>query len=116
MQEKRRWTRYKKQYVVKYALSDKAQVLYDVSQLFDISKGGMKFFSYENYAPGTRMILFMRFPFLYPTQTIVEGEVVGSQEVLLGKTYKIRVKFINISPANAVALDQMDIVNQKNPG
>ncbi len=112
MQEKRKNARFQKQYVIKYALMENRTAFYDVSQLVDISKGGLKFFSYQNFLLGTKIILFIRFPFMYPAETVVEGEIVGCQEVLKGKTFKMRVKFININPAAADVLEQMEKLNR----
>ena len=113
MQEKRHFARFKKQYTIKFALKDTPHINYDVSQLLDISKGGLKFFSYEQYALGTKIIFYVKFPFLYPNETVIYGEVIGLEEVLAGKTYKIRVKFVNLTPFNISALEQMEKLNLK---
>ncbi len=115
MEEKRKSTRYKKPYIVKFGLKDNVHKPFDVSQLYDISKGGLKFISHQNYGSGTKIVFYIRFPFLYPHETIVEGEIVANQEAFMGKMYKIGAKFVNITAEIAAVLEQMDQINQKNP-
>lgn len=113
MIERRMYPHFRKQYTVIFALRDEPHKTYDMSQLLDISRGGLKFFSYVHYPVGVRIVFHIRFPFLYPEVTTIEGEVVGTEAVLQGMTYKIRIKFINLTPAVMETLLQMEKVNLK---
>ena len=113
MSDKRRFERFKKEYTIIFCIKDKPHRTYDMSRLLDISKGGLQFFSYDHFDVGTVFIFQIRFPFLYPNVISIEGQVVGVQDVLQGKTYKIHVQFVNVLPGIISILDQMERVNLK---
>ncbi len=114
MLNKRKDARFPKEYNVTFATKENDKKIYNAYKLLDISKGGLKFFSYDYFSVGTGIIFYIKFPFLYPQVTEIEGQVVGIQEVMKGKTYKISAHFINIPSAAILALHQMDEINLKN--
>ena len=114
MQDKREFSRFDKQYTIMFCIKDAPHKSYDMSRLMDISKGGLKFFSYDYFPVGTTFIFHIRFPFLYPQILDIEGQVVAVKEVLQGKTYKIGVNFINQTPQAMGALSKMQEINSKN--
>lgn len=113
MPEKRQHPRFRKQYEINFILKDKPQKIYEMSLMLDISRSGLKFVSSEYYPPGTKIIFNIQFPFLYPQLTFIEGEVVWVDHVPRAETFKIRSRFINVSPSVAAVLEQMERFNLK---
>ncbi len=112
--EKRRNPRFQKNYMVRFSVFDDTKEVNEVSQLFDISRGGLKFLSYRAYALGTKMTFRVRLPFMYPNETVVNGVVVALQEILKGKTFKIGVEFNSVTPEVEAVLEKMEQLNAKN--
>jgi len=113
MDDKRRDERFKRQYIIIYSLKEDPTKSFEVSGMQDISKGGLKFVSYDNYAVGTVIVFQVKFPFNYPNATRIEGKVVGAHQMPNAKSYKISINFINLDGAAAAALDQMEKINSK---
>ena len=114
MEDKRRDARYKRQYIIMYSVkSDPSHKSFEVSGLHDISKGGLKFSSYENYPVGTAIEFHIKFPFNYPNATEVEGRVVGVHQLPNVKSYKISVTFSSLDHAAIASLEEMEKINQK---
>ncbi len=114
MSEKRLHRRFGKQYTMQLAVRDKSQKIYDMPLLRDISRGGVNFISSDYHSLGTKIIFNIKFPFLSPVGTIIEGEVVGVQEAPGRKGFQIKCKFINVSPPAEAALQQMERFNLEN--
>lgn len=111
--EKRQALRFKKSYTAKFYLKDDPKQIFDISQIIDISKTGLKFFSYGQHKIGQCIILQIFLPHLYPQALVIESTVVGIEEVLKGKTCKVRVSFINLTPILIKELEMMEKVNNK---
>lgn len=111
MPERRLHQRFQKQYTVVFYLKDNPQSVYDMPKLMDISRGGLKFLSSTDYPPGTGLGFKIRFPFLYPETTIIEGEVVAMDHVPGTKVFRIKVKFVNLTPPLESILQQMEEFN-----
>jgi len=117
MSEKRSHQRFQKHYEISFSLKDKPYKIFDMPLVQDISRSGLKFISSDFHPQGTKIIFNIRFPFLYPKETLIEGEVVevvAVEAVSGAKTFKIRSRFINVSPPAAAALQQMEQFNLKN--
>jgi c-di-GMP-binding flagellar brake protein YcgR len=113
MTERRLHQRFQKPYTVIFSLKDTPRETYDISTVLDISRGGLKFVSSDNYPAGTKIVLKIKFPFLYPKETLIDGEVVDIDQGAKAKLSKIKVKFINISPPVESILQQMEELNLK---
>lgn len=113
MSEQRRETRFKRQYMVSYSLKSDPTKTVEVSGLQDISKGGLKFVSYDNYEQYTVIIFQIKFPFNYPNATRIHGRVVGSKSIPNTKTFKISINFFDLDAAATDALNQMEKINLK---
>lgn len=111
--DKRMFARFQKEYTIIFSVKNKPEKTYDMTRLLDISKGGLKFFSYEFFPIGTTIVFHIKFPFLYPQVTNIEGQVVAVQDVMKGKTYKISLNFINETPEALNALEKMQQLNLK---
>lgn len=115
MQEKRHSQRFQREYTITYSVKQETNKTFNMYKLLDISQGGLKFFSYDRFEIGTRMVFSIKFPFLYPHVITVEGDVVAIQDVLKGTTYKIGIHFVDITPETQTALEKMEQVNIKKP-
>ena len=108
MEERRGAPRIFKSYTASFYIKIQPQRRCDVSRILDISRTGLKFFSFEEHPIGTEIVFQLRFPFLYPAITEVEGKVVGVDSVMSGKTWRVRVQFQNITPDTAEAFKKLE--------
>ena len=99
MDDKREHQRIKRNITAKFYLKNAPEKKYYVSQIIDISNGGLKFFTYEKFKWGDEIVFEVYFPFLYPRATFLEGRVVGIKDIMVGKTAHVSVEFINMTPA-----------------
>jgi hypothetical protein len=111
VQEKRRNVRFQKHYTVVFSLKNMPEKICDTSGIRDVSKGGIKFLSFNKYEIGTVLVFQIRFPFVYPRVTLVEGKVVNI--VPAGGIYQTSVQFVNVTPQALIDLEQMEKINQK---
>ena len=114
MSERRLHQRFQKPYTIIFSLKDNPRQTYDMSMVLDISRGGLSFTSSVPYPPGTKMIFNITFSFLYPQATIIDGEVVATEHRPKATLFKMKVKFINMSPLVESILWQMEQCNLKN--
>jgi len=94
--ERRAAVRIPARYVVSYRRQDSG-VDYDITQLTNISTGGVLLTSSIGFNKGDRLKMNIRFPFDYGN-TAVSGEVVDSQKVVR-LIYETRLKFLDLAPA-----------------
>ncbi len=113
MQEKRQDQRFQKKYTVIFSLKDNPQKAFDISGLVDISKGGLKFTSYENFTIGQVINFQIKFPFLYPQVTMIDGKVISVNKIPESIVHKVSVEFVNLHSDVILILNQMEEINQK---
>jgi len=114
MPERRLHQRFQKPYTVIFSLKDNPQETYDMSTILDISRGGLSFSSSAFYPSGTKMTFSIKFSFLYPQATVVDGQVVAAQQKPSSNLFKTKVKFINVSPSVESILRHMEQLNLEN--
>ena len=99
MPDKRLHPRFQKNYTITLTLRNDPQRTFDPPLIVDISVGGLKFISSDPLALGAKIFFNIHFPFLYPQATVVEGEVVGVTPAPGARTFKVRARFINVTPS-----------------
>jgi len=91
-QEKRRYKRVKKNFILTYFELDHPKRKHEISQLKNISLGGMCFISTKLFEPGTRMGIELKTPYLSGT-TYLEGKVLQSHVKVGNMIYETRLLF-----------------------
>jgi len=107
MQERREFQRFSRTYTVTFAVKDEQRVVHDMSRTVDISKGGLRFFTQENYDIGTNITMKIRFPFLSPDVTELEGQVANTCKVGEIPVYTTGIRFVNLTPEALAALERL---------
>jgi hypothetical protein len=113
MQERRSYQRFEKKYTIVFTVEDTPPKIYDMATIVNISRGGVYFISSIPHPVGTKMFFNIKFPFLSPKETLVDGQVVALEHAAGSRIVRIRGKFINVSPEAEAALLQMEQINLK---
>lgn len=95
--EKRKYERIRKNFILKYFEKNNPDKKFEVSQLKNISIGGMCFVTTQKFTPGTLMVIELKTPYLAST-TFVEGKILDSHEKAKNILYDTRLEFVNIEP------------------
>lgn len=90
--ERRQYKRIKKNFILKYFIKEAPNKKYEITQLKNISKGGMCFITTQPYEPSTTLSVELRTPYLADT-TYLEGKVLESSEKITNLIFETRVKF-----------------------
>ena len=105
--DRRQHVRIHRNYILSYHLKGKGNVKYEMSQVNDISKGGINFIVNTPFEPGSELIIELKTPFL-SDNVILEGVVLGSKEKIQGLLYEARVQFHKLSPEAQDVLDKIE--------
>lgn len=93
---KRKNPRIDKKYCVKYHVKDAPQQKWDISQIKDISQGGVRFWASSMLLKGVVLAVELHVPYV-EHGTALEAMVVGCEEKVKGLIYEVRLKFINVT-------------------
>ncbi|MGE0267328.1 MAG: PilZ domain-containing protein [Candidatus Omnitrophota bacterium] len=104
--EKRRYKRFKKNFLLRYFDVRTPENKTELTQLKNISQGGMCFITAQPFEIGIRMGVELNTPFITGT-TILEGVVRGSNEKVKNMIYETRLEFDNLNTEATVVLDKL---------
>ena len=93
--ERRKFPRLSANFVVSYKIK-RIPDYYDLSQTKNVGQGGMLLTTNQKFAPGTQLILTVKFPFV-PQRIEIEATVVDSREVAKNMIYETRLSFIRLN-------------------
>ncbi len=113
--ERRQYLRVKKNFILTYYLETEPAVKYKVTQLKNISKGGMCFITSQKYAPMTKLIVELKTPYLVDI-THLEGTVLESHEKIPNIIYETRLQFENLSSQAQFLIDKLEELFRKGIG
>lgn len=108
--ERRQFVRIKKNYIIRFCEKNNPSLKFEVSQVENISRGGMCFSSTFLLAPGTDLAIELRTPYVADT-IYLEGHVLNSHEKVKGLVYENRLKFYAIAPEAQIVLDKIEKYN-----
>ncbi len=108
--ERRQYARIKKNYIIRFSDKANPSVNIQVSQVENISRGGVCFNSSIPFTVGTNVAIEMRTPYLAES-IYFEGNVLGTKEVIKGMIFQNHVKFHDLS---ARALDVLEKIEKYN--
>ncbi len=95
--DRRQYKRIAKNFILTYYDKSDPKKKYEISQLKNISLGGMCFITSKGYPPGTKIAIELKTPYISDT-TYLEGTVVGANEKVKNIIYETRLKFDVINP------------------
>ena len=90
--ERRLYIRIEKHFIISYFDKSDPAVKHNVSQLKNISMGGMCFVAPQNYRDGTRMEVNLKTPYV-ADMVNMEGVVLESREKIPNMLYEVRLQF-----------------------
>ncbi len=96
-QERRKYTRIKKNFIISYYNKQSPSVKYEVSQIKNISLGGSCFITSNYCSPSTPIGIELKTPYLAGTVHL-EGSVLESQEKVPNLVYETRLVFEPLTP------------------
>ena len=113
--ERRSHERIKRQFVVAYKVKNK-EGKREVSQIKDISEGGMFFTTSEDFLPGTILEVELKTPISIMGISL-SAKVIESKLVVDGLIYNTRVSFIELDGSSKVLLKEtVDFFVRKTKG
>ncbi len=110
--ERRKYLRIKKSFIMSYYLQTEPAIRYKVTQLKNISKGGMCFITAQKYDPSAKIIVELRTPYLADT-TLLYGTVLESQEKIPNIIYETRIRYDELSREANLLLGKLEELFRK---
>ena len=110
--ERRQHARIYKNYILFLFEKDNPDQKIEVSQITNISRGGICFVSTESFNPGTHLRLQLKTPYLADPLEL-EGLVLGSREKIFKMIFEIRLTFKNVSTQAQEVLLRIEQYTQK---
>ena len=104
--ERRKYKRLDKHYVLTYFRNDKPDQKFELTQLRNISKGGLCFITTQAFEPKAELGIELKTPFLSET-TYLEGEVLQSHEKANGMLFETRLQFKFLNPQAVLLLNKL---------
>ncbi len=104
--EKRKHKRFSRNYILSYREADNPDKKHAVTQLKNISEGGICFITDDAFKPGTVLILELNTPYIAET-TYLEGMVLESSEKVQNMIYETRLQFGQLRPESEFLLQKM---------
>jgi len=104
--ERRQYQRIEKNFILTYFEKENPSVRIELTQLKNISKGGLCFITTKAFLPSTRLGLELRTPYLSET-TYLEGVVLESRPKIEGIIYETRLQFEELNPQGDFLISKM---------
>ncbi len=104
-EERRRDQRLQRPLIVSYQLCCDPNANYDVTQIKDISLGGMRFVTSESYPAETLLSIELRTPFR-EERLKLKASVIESKEIAANLIYETRVRFVDLDNDTREALSK----------
>lgn len=106
--ERRRHIRVDRNFILTYFDKNTPNVKNEITQLRNISKGGLCFVATKSFPVSMVLIIEMRTPFTTGT-VIFEGIVLESRERIRNLIYDVRLEFKNIQPIALEILEKIEL-------
>ncbi len=104
--ERRHYVRIEKPFIIAYYDKSDPDVKHNVSQLRNISMGGMAIVTAQAYAPETRIAIELKTPFI-SDMIRIDGVVLESKEKIAGIIFETRLKFESLNPEATLVLKKI---------
>ena len=110
--ERRRYVRIKKNFIVNYYIKDNPTHKFEITQLKNISLGGMCFITSMGFPVGTKISIELKTPYI-SDKTYVEGTVLESHERIYNILYETRLQFEKLNEQAEFLINKMVQIFQK---
>jgi len=104
---RRQFVRIFRNFMVSYTLKGKEGMRHEMSQVNNISRGGINFSATSLFQRGSELVMELKTPFLND-KVQLEGVVLEAKEKIPNMIYTIRVEFRNVSPQAADVLAKIE--------
>lgn len=104
--ERRQHKRVNKNFILKYFELSNSKEKYEITQIKNISQGGLCFISSKQIPENTQLGLELRTPYI-STTTYLQGIVLESQDKITGVLYETRLRFENLDPQSQLILQEL---------
>ena len=108
--ERRQHPRIRKNYIIRFSEKDNPSVKFEVSQIENISRGGICFASTLAFKEGAELMIELRTPYMADT-IYLEGHVLESREKIKGMIYHNRFQFHEVTPLAESVLEKIEKYN-----
>ena len=105
-QERRQYIRIEKSFILTYFERSKPEHKYEITQLKNISLGGMCFITTHSFEASTELGVELKTPYLAGT-TYLEGVVLESHEKMKNRVYETRLQFTTLEAEAKVLLEKL---------
>ncbi len=106
MDERRKHPRVNKTFMLSYYDLENPDHKHEITQLKNISLGGMCFITTHFVEPETRIGIELKTPYLVSI-THLEGKTLGSTEKIKNMVYETRLEFCNLSEQSELLLNKL---------
>ncbi|HBG60825.1 MAG: hypothetical protein A2Y03_07420 [Omnitrophica WOR_2 bacterium GWF2_38_59] len=96
-EERRRYKRINKNFILSYFIKNLPEKRFEITQLKNISLGGMCFITSQAFEPGTEMGIELKTPYMSDV-TYLEGKILQSHVKVKNMIYETRFEFEHIQP------------------
>ena len=111
--ERRKYFRIYRNFILTYHEKGKSKSNHNVSQVNNVSKGGLSFSSTSSLKQGTLLEIDLKTPFLSDSIHL-EGSVLESREKVADMIYEIRVEFQEIPESVSTVLEKIENYGKTN--
>jgi len=105
--ERRKHSRIYRNFILSYREKGKSITSHNVSQVNNVSKGGMSFSSTHPLIPGTVVTIDLKTPFISDS-IILDGVVLESKEKIPDMIYEVRLQFQEIPEQSMKVLEKIE--------
>ena len=105
-EERRKYKRINKNFILTYFDKTNPDEKYEITQLKNISLGGMCFITTRRFEPPAELRVELKTPFLSEA-TFLEGKILESHEKVKNLIYETRIQFSNLVPHAVIILEQL---------
>ena len=106
-EERRKHPRIEKHFIITYFDLDKSDAEHCISQIKNISRGGICFSGSFAFIPGTRLQAMVKTPYMGQTVNF-ETRVIDCEEKIPNTVYNIRAKIENATPQTEEILQKIE--------
>jgi len=106
-EERRKYVRIYRNFILTYHEKDKSSVKHEISQVNNVSKGGMSFSSTYPLKQGSIVIVDLKAPFITESMDL-QGVVLECREKIPDIIYEIRIQFQEIPDQALIALEKIE--------
>lgn len=110
--ERRKFARIKKHYIIRFIQKGNRSVKYEVSQVENISRGGMLFSSSVGFEKDAELLIELRTPYIAETVHLT-GIILECKDKVPGILFQNRLQFLDLSPTAQDILDKIEKYNLK---